>query len=73
MLGEKSCYVFVITKKNLKVFSIPSKNAIKSLVFNYLKCITDKNNNDFSIGYELYEKLVKPGADKKNEEDYFHT
>lgn len=64
-IGEKKSYAFAITKKGLKIFSIPSRKDIYSLVKDYREIIQDKENHDFKPGYSLYCSLVLPGLDKK--------
>jgi CHAT domain-containing protein/Tfp pilus assembly protein PilF len=64
IIGENNCYAFVITKKDLTVFTIPSKEKLKSLVISHLKRVNDPDNNNFDTGFELYNKLIKPGLNK---------
>lgn len=65
IVGKEQSYAFVITKKDIKVFPLPNKDEITSKIKSYLKCITDRECNDFRIGLELYSILLKPGLDKK--------
>ena len=62
-LRENHSYVFVITKKDLKIIPLPPAHQIQSQVKSYLSTITDAENHDFRIGYELFDALVKPGLD----------
>ena len=64
-LGEDKSHAFVVTKKDFKTFPIPSKTDLKELVADYMKIITDKNSNDFGLGYKLYSSLILPGLTKK--------
>ncbi len=64
-LGKRNSYAFVITKKDLKIFALPPAKKIQELVREYLKAITERENQDFHLGYELFSTLVLPGLDKK--------
>ncbi|NIO49783.1 MAG: CHAT domain-containing protein [Candidatus Aminicenantes bacterium] len=66
-LGKENSYAFVITKRKFKIFPLPSAKKIKVQVAEYLKGITDKENHDFSLGYELFNVLVLPGLDERIE------
>ncbi len=70
-LGKENSYAFVITKEKFKIFQIPSAKKIKEQVSEYLMAITDKENQDFSIGHELFRMLVLPGLDEKTEKLIF--
>jgi len=63
-IGKEKSYAFVITKRDLKIFPLPDRNEIKKYVSDYLKTISDKNNNNFKAGYELFKTLVLPGLEK---------
>ena len=63
-LGKEHSYAFVITKKDFRIFPLPSKDNIQKQVSGYLKVISDKANKDFKLGYELFKTLVLPGLDK---------
>jgi len=66
-LGKESSYAFVITKRKFKIFPLPPSKEIKKHVAEYLRAITDKENHDFRLGYELFNLLVLPGLDEKIE------
>jgi CHAT domain-containing protein len=70
-LGEINSYAFVITKKDLKIFPLPSTETIRSQVKAYLEAIADRDNNDFRLGHELFKSLVFPGLDEKFEKIIF--
>ena len=63
-LGKRKSYAFVITKRDLKIFLLPPAEEIQIQVNEYLKTITDKENEDFHLGYELFCTLVLPGLEK---------
>jgi len=63
-LGKEHSYAFVITKKDFKIFPLPTKENIQKQVSDYLKVISDKENKNFQLGHELFRKLVLPGLDK---------
>jgi CHAT domain-containing protein len=63
-LGKEHSYAFVITKKDYRIFPLPSRENIQDQVSNYLKVISDKENKNFELGYKLFSSLVLPGLDK---------
>jgi len=65
IIGNENAYAFVLTKNNLKIFSIPEREKIKPIVTKYLRIITDKDNTGFGPGYILFNLLIKPGLTKK--------
>lgn len=60
---KNNSYLFVITKKSLKIFSIPKRDNLKDQVSNYLKIITDKDNRNFHLGHTLFQSLILPGLE----------
>ncbi len=64
-IGKESSYLFVLTKNNLEIFNLPKKQRIQKQVSQYLKDITDRENNNFEEGYKLFQVLIKPGL-KRN-------
>ncbi|MFW6123595.1 MAG: CHAT domain-containing protein [Acidobacteriota bacterium] len=64
LISEENSYLFVVTHKSLNIFPLPNKEQIHDLVSNYLKKISDKENNEFSEGYSLFRTLVQPGLKK---------
>jgi CHAT domain-containing protein/Tfp pilus assembly protein PilF len=64
-LGEINSYAFVITKRNLIIFPLPPAEKIRLQVRAYLEAIANRDNNDFSLGHELFKTLVSPGLDGK--------
>ena len=64
-LGKRSSYAFVITKRKLKIFPLPPAKIIQTQVKQYLKALTDKENRDFKLGYELFSTLIFPGLEEK--------
>lgn len=64
-LGKASSYAFVITRGNLKMFPLPPAEIIRSQVREYLQAIEEKENQDFSLGHELFKILVMPGLNRK--------
>ena len=63
-VGQENSYAFAVTKKELRIFPLPSRDEIQNQVSDYLRIITDKDNHNFEIGYELFNHLVFPGLDK---------
>jgi len=63
-IGKEHSYAFVITKKDFRIFPLPSRENIQMQVSDYLKVISDKENKNFQLGHELFSKLVLPGLDK---------
>jgi CHAT domain-containing protein/tetratricopeptide (TPR) repeat protein len=64
-IGKDSSYGFAISKRGFKIFPISPRNNIQKKVTEYKKTISDKDNLDFRIGFELYSELVRPGLDEK--------
>ena len=62
-LGKVRSWVFVLTRKTLKAFPLPSRKDIQKKVSDYLNVITDKDARGFVLGRELFEMLVAPGLD----------
>ena len=60
-IGKQSSHAFIITKNDMRMFSIPSRETVKNCVKKYLESISDKENSNFGIGEELYNILLKPG------------
>jgi len=63
-LGKENSYAFVITKKKLKIFPLPPAEKIKIQVKEYLTSVTDKDSQDFHLGYDLFCTLILPGLEK---------
>ncbi len=63
-VGQDDSYAFVITKNDLKIFHLPGRENIQNQVRDYLKIISDKDNQNFSLGHELFNHLVLPGLEK---------
>jgi CHAT domain-containing protein/Tfp pilus assembly protein PilF len=63
-VGKEHSYAFVITKEDFRIFPLPSRESIQTQVSDYLKVISDKENKNFHLGYELFKTLVLPGLDK---------
>jgi CHAT domain-containing protein/Tfp pilus assembly protein PilF len=63
-IGKKKSFAFVITKRGLVIFPLPSTEEIQAKVNEYLMTITDRENKDFHLGYELFCTLVLPGLEK---------
>ncbi len=60
-LTEKKSYVFVITKGNLQIISLPDLKVIKKLVREHINNITDVSQEEFKAGFTLFQYLVLPG------------
>jgi CHAT domain-containing protein/Tfp pilus assembly protein PilF len=63
-IGQEHSYAFVITKRDLKIFPVPARDKMRKAIKDYLGVISDKDNNNFQAGYELFKTLVSPGLDK---------
>lgn len=61
IVGKDSAYAFAMTKKGLKVYSIPPQKDLRLKVISHRKAISDTDNRDFNSGQELYNLLLKPG------------
>ncbi|MBN1271838.1 MAG: CHAT domain-containing protein [Candidatus Aminicenantes bacterium] len=60
-IAEKNSYLFVLTRKKLDIFPLPTKENLHRLVSKHLRVITDKENLDFSSSHELFKVLIQPG------------
>ncbi len=63
-VGQEESYAFVITKNDLKIFHLPRRENIQNQVKDYLRTISDKDNQNFALGHELFDHLVLPGLGK---------
>ncbi len=70
-LGKDRSYVFVLSESGLKVFAAPSRKVLQQQVAEYRKVISDKDNDDFSLGHVLFDELVHPGLDKNTKRIVF--
>ena len=57
-VGKNSSYVFVLTRKHLKIAALPPRDRIQAQITAYLRVITDKDNRDFKVGRELGRALM---------------
>ena len=64
IIAKEKSYAFVVTRNDLKIFPLPSQKEIQKQVQAYLAAITDVENQDFSLGYKLFNILVQPGLEK---------
>ncbi len=64
-IGKDSSYGFSISKHELKIFPISPRREIQKRITEYIKTVSDKDNHDFHLGYELFAELVRPGLDNK--------
>lgn len=63
-VGKENSYAFIITNKKFKTYPIPPRRELQENVSKYLRMITDRDNNNFELGFELFQMLVRPGLDK---------
>ncbi|MBN2246222.1 MAG: CHAT domain-containing protein [Candidatus Aminicenantes bacterium] len=66
-LAEKKSYVFVVTKRDLQIISLPDLKVIKKLVKDHLNNITDIEQKKFPAGFTLFQYLILPGLRKNIE------
>ncbi len=64
MAGEKNSWAFSVTKNDLKIFPLPPLKLLRTMVTDYIKTLSDKENHDFHQGHILYKTLVSPGLTK---------
>ena len=64
LVGKHNSYAFVITQKSIQIFELPPREHIQSLISNYLKVLSDRNSDNFSLGHELYKVLIEPGINQ---------
>jgi CHAT domain-containing protein/tetratricopeptide (TPR) repeat protein len=60
LLTSENSYAFALTRKSLKVFSLPPAREIRERIKSYLGLLCDPAARDFSAGYELFRLLVEP-------------
>jgi CHAT domain-containing protein/tetratricopeptide (TPR) repeat protein len=65
LLAKESSYGFAITRKAIKIYALPGKKEVQSLVQEYLKAITDVTNQEFGLGHRLFDILIEPGLSPK--------
>ncbi|MDH7512775.1 MAG: CHAT domain-containing protein [Clostridiales bacterium] len=63
-IAKENSYAFVITQNDLKIFPLPRQKEIQKQVQMYLMDLTDVENQDFNLGYRLFNVLVQPGLEK---------
>jgi CHAT domain-containing protein/Tfp pilus assembly protein PilF len=62
-IGKETSHAFVITRRGLKIFSVPGRDLLRQQVIDYRKAISDPQNTNFDLGRELFSELVSPGLD----------
>lgn len=62
-LGKTASYGFTVVHGQLKIFPLPGRETLVQTVMDYRKVISDKDNDDFSLGRRLFEDLIKPGLE----------
>jgi CHAT domain-containing protein/tetratricopeptide (TPR) repeat protein len=62
-LGKEASYAFTVSQKGLKIFKLPPRNVLQQKIIEYRKAISDRQNQDFHLGRELYQELVAPGIE----------
>jgi CHAT domain-containing protein/tetratricopeptide (TPR) repeat protein len=70
-IGTTSSYAFAVARNDIVIFQIPVRTELQEMVSEYLKVITDRENQNFQLGYELFSKLVKPGLKEEIEKIVF--
>ena len=60
MVGREVSYALVLTRKGIKAFPLPSQEELRKKVIAYRRAISDLDNKDFQLGFELYQLLLKP-------------
>jgi CHAT domain-containing protein/tetratricopeptide (TPR) repeat protein len=64
-IGGESSFAFVIEKDKFRIFPLPSAEEIRSSVKSYLQIISDKDSQNFDLGYTMFLALVRPGLQPK--------
>lgn len=60
LISSETSYAFALTRKNLRVFSLPPAREIRERIKGYLSSLCDPATKDFSPGYELFHLLIEP-------------
>ena len=63
-VGKESSRAFVIRRDNIQSFVLPGQEYLRRIVSEYIRVITDRENQDFHLGQELYNLLIRPGGTK---------
>jgi CHAT domain-containing protein len=63
-VGQEDSYAFVITKNDLKIYALPGRGNIQDQVKDYLRIISDTDNQNFTLGHVLFNHLVLPGLER---------
>lgn len=61
MVGREASYAFCLSKNGLKVYPIPSQEELRQKIIAYRRAISDVDNRDFQLGFEIYRSLLEPG------------
>jgi len=64
LVSEENSWAFAVTKNDLKIFPLPPLKPMRTMVTDYIKTLSDKENHDFHQGHILYKTLVSPGLTK---------
>ena len=65
LVSEENSWAFAVTKNDLKIFPLPPLKVLRTMLKDYIKTLSDKENHDFHQGYILYKTLVSPGLTKR--------
>jgi len=64
LVSEENSWAFAVTKNDLKIFPLPPLKLLRTMVTDYIKTLSDKENHVFHQGHILYKTLVSPGLSK---------
>lgn len=65
IIGKNKSFVFVITKNDIKSYTLPPKNILLPIVTEHLNNISDPENKDFKTGHNLYKILFPQDLNPK--------
>ena len=64
LVSKKNSWAFAVTKNDLNIFPLPPLKHLRTMVTDYIKTLSDKENHVFHQGHILYKTLVSPALTK---------
>ena len=65
LLAKEKSYGFAITNRDIRIFPLPDRKEVQRMVRGYLPAITDVTIQDFRLGRQLYDTLIRPGISSR--------
>lgn len=61
LISRDFSYCFTLSEDGLRVFPVPNQEELRKKIIAYRRMISDADNQDFQLGHELFNILLKPG------------